>query len=607
MAGPATGEEYKDIVVFLAAAGIVAPIFRRFRISPVLGFLVAGVALGPDGLGRLAGDFPWLSVMTITDQEQIAVLAEFGVVFLLFMIGLELSWERLKAMRRFIVSLGVAQIALCALALSGLFFAMGQTLASAIVLGLGIALSSTAIVMPVLSDAGRMRTATGRASFSVLLAQDVAVAPILVAVTVLAAGAGAAGELNGGALAQGLLSLIPAAVGLGVIVLLGRLLLRPMFRSVAKAGRREMFLAACLFVVLAVGLASQAAGLSMSLGALVAGILLAETEYGREVEVLIQPFQGLLLGLFFVSVGVGLDLDAVAAAPATVGLLAVTLIAIKVAIVFALARFNGVPRGPALETALLLGPAGEFAFVIIGQAIGEGLVPRGFGQGLLLSATLSLFAIPLLGALGVRFSRRQERRERAGGTVIANPDKAAPGGVLIVGYGRVGRLVGEMLDAHGIAYTIIDSDPEVVSAARQARPDVWFGDASNPALLAACGIDEARALVITMDQPGKVDAVAAAVRAQAPEMIVIARARDEKHAARLYRLGVTDAVPETTESSLQLAENTLVDLGVPMGLVLASIHERREQFRKLFQEAAPEGRNRPLRALRASTRFSTDT
>lgn len=605
-----SGGEYKDLVVFLAAAGVVVPLFNRLKISPVLGFLAAGVLLGPDGLARLADTAPWLAWLTISDASQIRSLSELGVAFLLFMIGLELSWERLKAMRRLVFGLGLTQVVICTVGLAAVFMAMGQSLVSAAVLGMGLALSSTAVVMPVMAERGRMGSAAGRSTFSILLAQDLAVAPILITVTVLAAmaqsGATPAGEFDPGVLRPALLTLIPAAIGLALIVVLGRLVLRPMFRSVAKARSQgqgqEMFVAASLLVVVGAGLAAQAAGLSMSLGALVAGLLLAETEFRREVEVSIEPFKGLLLGVFFVGVGIGLDLDAVAADPVAVFGLAAGMTLLKAGLIYGVARLWGVKNRTAIETALVLGPAGEFAFVILGAGMVEGIASPDFSRTVMLAATISIFTVPLMALLADRLVRT---------ATPAQPDlpaeamvpQAAEGQVLIVGFGRVGRLVGEMLTEHDQPFMALDANASTVAMGRSEGAAVFYGDAARAEMLSKCGIDNARAVVVTMDAPSKVDEVVAAVRAVRPDIILIARARDSRHAERLYRLGVTDAVPETTEASLQLAENTLVDLGVPMGLVLASIHEKRDAFRKRFQDAMPEGEaGRRPRALRSTVR-----
>ncbi|MFN3879553.1 MAG: cation:proton antiporter [Brevundimonas sp.] len=599
------GGDYKDLVVFLAAAGVIVPLVNRLKISPILGFLAAGVLLGPDGLGRFAQSVPWLSWLTIGDPGQLAQLSELGVAFLLFMIGLELSWERLRAMRRLVFGLGLMQVVVCTGVLACGFLLMGQTLASAVVLGMGLALSSTAVVMPVLAERGRLKGTVGRSTFAILLAQDLSVAPILITVTVLAALAQQGGALDTAVLGRALFTLVPAAIGLGLMVLLGRVVLRPMFRSVAKARKvdqgGELFVAASLLVVVGAGLAAQASGLSMSIGALLAGVLLAETEFRREVEVSIEPFKGLLLGVFFVGVGLGLDLDAIAADPVAVFGLALALTVVKTGVIFSLARVWGLGARPALETALVLAPAGEFAFVVFATGLVEGLAPPQLTNTVALSATVSIFSIPLLALLGQRLARKTA----PDGERLPDlpPPEAMDGAVIIVGFGRVGRLIGEMLKEHDQAFIALDTDPGAVSAGRRDGFDVFYGDAGRREMLQHCGVQSTRALIVTMDAPTKVDEVVTAARSMREDLILIARARDDQHAMRLYGLGVTDAVPETTEASLQLAENTLVDLGVPMGLVLASIHERRDQFRKAFQAATPiERRNRPSRALRRTVR-----
>lgn len=599
------GGEYKDLVVFLAAAGVVVPLFSRLRISPVLGFLAAGVLLGPHGLGQFTGALPWLSWFTISDPAQIAQLSELGVAFLLFMIGLELSWERLKSMRRLVFGFGLLQVLLCALVLASGFILLGQTLAGAAVLGMGLALSSTAVVMPVMAETGRLKGATGRATFAVLLAQDLAVAPILITVSFLAAAAHPGGLLEPSQIGRTLFTLAPAAIGLALIVLLGRVVLRPLFRSVARSRKRthggqELFVALCLLVVVGTGVAAQAAGLSMSIGALIAGLLIAETEYRREVEINIEPFKGLLLGVFFVGVGIGLDLNVLAANPVFVFGLAIAIIAIKAGLIFGLARLWKLSARTAIETALVLGPAGEFAFVVLTAGMGESIAAPAFTQSVLVSATLSMFSVPLMAWLGQKLARNNQAFPALPAETLVPVIK--DGAVLIVGFGRVGRLVGEMLTEHQVPFVALDTDTATVTRARREGFDIYYGDAGRAEMLTLCGIDTARALVVTMDAPSKVDEVVITARALRDDMTLIARARDDRHAARLYGLGVTDAVPETTEASLQLAENVLVDVGVPMGVVLASIHEKRDVFRAVFQAAIPvERQGRKTRALRGST------
>jgi len=565
---------YKDIVLFLVTAGVVVPLFRRWKISPILGFLLAGVVLGPFGLGALGKTAPWLATFTISDPEQVAQLAELGVVFLLFMIGLELSWERLRLMRRMMFGLGGLQVAVCLGVIAAAAHALGQPWPAALAIGAALALSSTAIVMPLLAERKRQHSPAGRAIFSVLLFQDLAVAPILIT---LAVAAGHAGEAPSPKL---LLAFAPAAIGLVVLVVAGRLVLRPMMKSVARAKSEELFMAACLLVVIGAGLLSALSGLSMALGAFIAGLLLAETEFRHEIEVTIEPFRGLLLGLFFVSVGIGLDLSLLAHHPVRIVGIAAGLFALTGMVVLVLSRAFGLTWRQAAEAALLLAAGGEFAFVIIGNAIDGDLVRKSVGQTVLVAATLSMFTVPVLAGLAARLGSGRPAADAAPAEAPGDPGSGPK--VLVVGYGRVGRLVGEMLDAHEIAWVGADRDARGVEAARRAGKSLYFGDASKPEFLKRCGLETAPALVVTMDSPEGVEAVVAVARELRPDLTIVARARDARHAQRLYELGATDAVPETIEASLQLSEAVLVDIGIPMGLVIASIHERRDEFRKML-------------------------
>jgi CPA2 family monovalent cation:H+ antiporter-2 len=589
--------EYKDVLVFLATAGVIAPIFNRFKISPILGFLIAGVALGPQGLGQLSGQAPWISWITFDRADELAPIGELGVVFLLFMIGIELSWERLRTMRRMVFGLGLSQVVACAALLGGMAWAFGQPPVSAIVLGAALSLSSTALVIPILAERKKLKTGVGRTAFAVLLAQDLAVAPILVGVSLLAGA-----KTGGGGWTAALLMLVPAAIAIVALVVAGRFLLRPVFHSAARAKSPEVFVAASLLIVLGAATAAAAGGLSMALGAFLAGLLLAETEFRREVEVVIDPFKGLLLGMFFVSVGAGLDLSRVMSSPLT--LIAVTLgvIGLKAGATFVLARLFRVPRRTSVEAALVLGPAGEFAFVVAAQAAASGLISADAGELVLVSTTLGLFLIPALSWAAERLARQVPASEAPAVLPPSGVETPAGERVLVVGYGRVGKLVGEMLSVHDIDFVAVDSDPRLVETVRDSGQAIYFGDAGREVFLKACGIETARAVVVTMDAPLKVDEVVRAARALRPNLTLVARARDARHAAKLYKLGVTDAVPETVEASLQLAENTLIDLGVPMGLVIASVHEKRDEFRRLFREAAPD--DRPTRGMRHTGRVS---
>ena len=595
MAGTALAiEDTKEVLLFLATAGVAVPLFRRLKVSPVIGFLGAGVLLGPHVLGRLPDD-SWLGVLQLENTGRIAQIAEFGVVFLLFMIGLELSYERLARLRRLVFGLGAGQVALSAV-LIGEIAAMifGLPRGAALVVGGALALSSTAIVIPVLAERRRLSTTAGRAAFSVLLFQDLMVAPLLFTVSMAGSQGGAASGT-----AEIFWAFAPAIVALGVLVLGGRLLLRPLFHQVALARSTEFFMAACLFVVIGAGVASAMNGLSMALGAFIAGLLLGETEYRREIEVTLEPFKGLLLGLFFVSIGAELDLSQVARAPGLVIGIAAGLIVLKAAVLFALARVAGLPSPAARELSLLLGPGGEFAFVMISAAIAQRLLPEDVGATLILAVTLSMATIPLLAMVGA--VRRAPDASGLDPELAAAPPPEHPKGrVILVGYGRVGRLVGEMLARHKLDFIAVDGDPKLVSRERRETRTLYWGDATKPDFLRACGLEDARAIIVTIDRAQQTERVVEIARKARPDITIVARARDAHHATRLYELGATDAIPETIEASLQLSEAALVDIGVPMGLVIASIHEKRDEFRKLLLPVAEEHERR---AIKMSTRL----
>lgn len=605
MAAGGSLADYKEALLFLTTAGVVAPLLRKYRINQVLGFIGVGMLLGPFALGRLTDDAPVLSYFSLSKLDDISHLAEFGVVFLLFMIGLELSFERLSRMRRYVFGLGGVQVVASALLIGFATWLAGVKPAAAATIGAALALSSTAIVIPVLAEARRLNSAAGRISFSVLLFQDLAVAPLLIMVAMLgnatgvSAGGVAPGAGAGANLVAALWSLAPAAIGLAALVGVGRVALRPLFREVAAAGTTEFFMAACLLVVLAAGVAAAAAGLSMGLGAFIAGLLLAETEFRREIEVTIEPFKGLLLGLFFVSVGASLDLSQLVQHLWSTLAVAGGLILGKAALFYLAARLFGASPAAARESALLLGPGGEFAFVMITAAMSGGVLGWALGSHMILAVTLSMLAIPFLAALGRRGAARQAVAPTAGAESDA-PAIDGAGRVIVVGYGRVGRLVIDMLKAHKIPLLAIDEDPNIVAAARRDNLPIYWGNATRPDFLRRCDIAHARALVVTINSPRRVDEIVRTGRAERADLTIVARARDAAHATQLYGLGATDAIPETIEASLQLSEAVLVDIGVPMGYVIASIHEKRDEFRAMLQPSGEAAREK--RALRMSTR-----
>ena len=575
---------FKQALIVLAAAGVVIPLFHRLRVSPVLGFMLVGMVVGPFGLGRAVGVLPWLGAVTFGNAASIAPVAELGVVMLLFMIGLELSFERLWVMRRLVFGLGALQVAGSAAAIGGVAVLAGLPPPAALVAGIAGAMSSTAVVIQVLSVEKRLGTALGRVCFAVLLFQDLAIVPVLLAMGLQRAGGGVVLWL----------AAVKAVIAVGAIVALGRLWLRPLFRGVARTGSPELFMAACLLVVLASAVATASAGLSMALGALIGGLLLAGTEFRRQIEVTIEPFKGLLLGVFLIAVGLGFDPLRVAAAPlATLGG-AVLLVLVKLALIAPFARLFGLPWPAAVQAGLLLGPGGEFGFVVLSVAAQEGLLPQAVADTALIAVALSMAAIPLLSAVGRRHAPRLAPRRVVDPALLPPDDPAAMPRVILAGFGRVGQTVAAMLEAHAIPYVAIDSDADRVARKRRAGKPVYWGDITLPALLRQLGIDSARALVVTMGDRRAADAVVAAAHAQRPDLLIVARARDAAHAAHLYHIGASDAVPETVEASLQLSEAVLVDIGVPMGPVIASIHEKRAELQAGIKAMAPGAEVRPL-------------
>jgi monovalent cation:H+ antiporter-2, CPA2 family len=585
---------YSDALVFLGTASVIVPILRRWGVSPVLGYLGAGAVLGPLGLGSLSNTVPALSWFTIGDAQNAADIAKLGIVFLLFLIGLELSLPRLSAMRRLIVGLGGSQVLLTSAVIAGAAMLAGRNPPEAIVLGASLSLSSTAIVLEILSNQERLTTSVGRASFSVLLAQDLAVIPILLFVSILAA------RSNGSVLASLASALLQAAVAVTVIALFSRLLLRPLFRLVASARSSELFIAAVLFVIVAAGVVADQAGLSMALGAFIAGLLLAETEYRKAIEATVGPFKGLLLGVFFFTVGMNIDFRELAREPLWIAGGVASLIAAKSLLLVGLGRLFRLRWPVAVETGLLLGPGGEFAFVGIGTAAAAGIVDGQLASFALAVTSVTMALTPLLSLAGRRFALWL----RSGGPVAAEL-MARPAGAgrhaIVVGYGRVGKVVCALLKEHGIAYIAADFDAAAVTRDRRDGHDVYYGDASDQQFLEACGLASATGVIITIHTRKLIDDVVEHVRAMRPDVLIVSRARDADHARHLYALGATDAVPETIEASLQLSEAALVGLGVATGPAIASIHEKRDEIRHALQQAAKEAGLEQIHSVKAKT------
>src|SRR5260221_1621249 len=558
MAAGFGGQGLKDTLVILGAAGIVIPAFARLKISPVIGFIIVGMIAGPFGLGALAAHHPWLDSITITDREGIEPFAEFGIILLLFSIGLELSFRRLAALRGAIFGIGAAELVLCALLIGIGLWADGERLANVVTLVAAIAMSSTALVLPI---AG-MRSPVGRAAFAMLLFEDLALVPLLF---VLASSAP--------------LSLLPLVLlkELAIVasmLVAGRFLLPPLFAQAARTKTPELFLSVSLLTVILASLATSAAGLSPILGALVAGGVIAETDYRSEVEVVTAPFRGLALGVFLISVGMRIDFPMLMGIwPQLLGAL-VAVLAVKAVVTSSLLRLSGSRAGTAAETGLLMASPSETSLILITAATATGAIAAETASFWQAVTALGLTVTPLLAELG-RFAGRKVDH----GTIEEPEAGAEKGRTVIFGFGRVGRMVADMLIAHKRSYLAVDSDIDGVRHALEAGSNVLFGDVRRPELADNLHLGHAAALVLTMDDPVLAARLARRVRGWVPDLPIIARARDTDHAAQLYKAGVTDAVPETLEASLQLAEAVLVDVGAPMGPVIASIHEKRSELR----------------------------
>jgi CPA2 family monovalent cation:H+ antiporter-2 len=558
-----------DVIIFLAAAGLVAPLLHRFRLSPVLTFLIVGLIVGPHGLGRLVGAAPWLRPVVITHVEPVTALAEVGVVLLLFLIGIELSLPRLWSMHRLVGGLGGAQIvvstALLALAASVFF---GVDPPAAFVIGAALAMSSTAIVLALLTERRQLGGLTGQATLSVLLAQDLSVVPILIMVGILSRGE----KLLEVARSLGLAALV-AVLAIAIIIVTGRAVARPFLRAVASRRSPEMFVAAVLLLVVITGAATLGAGLSIALGAFLAGLLLSETEYSHQIDVMLAPFKGLLIGLFFMSIGMRLDLARVANAPFAFFAALACMLVLKFVVVAASARLLRLPWPAAVESALLLAAGGEFAFVVLATAAQEGVIGDDLVGSASLIAGASMLLTPLIAGWARKAALLLERHTEA-----AQPPAEGLGlrdHVVIAGYGRVGRLLGELLNAEGVPMVALDRDAEDVARRRADGESVFFGDARQPEILSKLAVDHARALVVTMDHPDGVEAVVSAARRAWPHLAIYARARDAAHAARLVELGAQRVTPEALEASLDLAQAVLTRVGIGEEASRAIVEARR--------------------------------
>jgi monovalent cation:proton antiporter-2 (CPA2) family protein len=528
------------LVALLAAATIAVPLTRRSGLGSVLGYLIAGLVIGPSGL-RL-----------VTNVEQIAGVASLGVVMLLFLIGLELRPRRLWVMRRAVFGLGFAQMAITAIVLAGLALTTGMPAPGAVLLGIGLALSSTAIVLPLLGERDLLTTPSGRDAFAVLLFQDLAFIPLVALVPLLASGHAIAGGLPWLQVAKGL-----AAIAL--ILGGGRFLMRPLFRAIGGASSPELFTTAALLIVTGTALLAQAAGLSPSLGAFLAGVMLSDSEYRHEMQADIAPFENTLLGFFFISVGMSADLHAAVARPSYLLTATVVLLVGKTVIAFLLARLARCDWSNAVRFGLALSPASEFSFVLFGAAVAVGALSSELAALATLISAASMLATPVLFALSEQFLIPHLRARPTPEFDTIEPSDAP---VIVAGFGRMGQIVGRVLRMHGIAFTALERDPGQVDVVRRFGTSVWYGDAARPDVLRAAGADHAKVLIVALDDMDRNLRTVETAKRNHPNLTILARARNRHHAHLLMDRDVDGLVRDTFHSSLRLAELSLIALGV---------------------------------------------
>lgn len=580
----------RDALVILGAAGVVIPAFARFRISPIIGFILVGLAVGPAGLGSLTNEYPWLSYITISEREAIQPFAELGIILLLFSIGLELSFRRLWTMRRLVFGVGAAELLISGAIIAVALHLLGQGWAGAIGLGLALALSSTSLVIPLVGTQGPV----GRSALAMLLFEDVAIVPI-----VFALGAMAPYAANSG-VGPLLTTMLLGGIAAVAMLFAGRLVLPSLFAQAARTKSPELFLAACLLVVIMASLITTAVGFSPILGALIAGIVIAETEYRGEVETVTAPIRGLGLGIFLITVGMSVDMRLVLGSWQDIILAVVGVLAIKAVVTGVLLRIEGASRGVAAETGVLMASPSETTLIVLGAASAAQLIQPQTAAFWQIVTAIGLTITPLLAYLGRFAGRRVDK-----GMITRVARTMQSGGtskVVVLGFGRVGRMVTEMLAVHGKDFVAIDADIDAVAAATKEGLPVVFGDVSNPDVIERIQRGKPAAFILTMDNPVLAVRLVKRLRNTFPDIPIVVRARDTAHAARLYKAGASDAVPETLESSLQLSEAALVDLGVAMGPVIASIHEKRAELRgQIRAEADLEDEPRLMsRRLRGS-------
>ena len=562
-------------LIYLAAAVIAVPLAKKLGLGSIIGYLAAGMAIGPWGLGL------------VSNVQDILHFAEFGVVLMLFLVGLELEPERLWKLRRPIFGWGSAQVLACAALITGVAMAFGVAWQISLVAGLGLALSSTAIALQAIGERNLMPTSSGKAGFSVLLFQDVAAIPILALLPLLGT---LAGENEALAQTNRALEAIKVIAVIAGIIIGGRLLLRPLLRLIANSGTPEIFTAASLLLVVAIAALMQMVGLSMALGAFLAGVLLATSEYRRELETDIEPFKGLLLGLFFIAVGMNIDFGVLRQSPGLMAAILLGFLGLKLAVIYGLATLMKLPYQERPVFTVLLAQGGEFAFVVFQAAAGAQVFSPQTASLLIGAVALSMLLSPLL-LLAVdklllpRFATSNKTRLEE----ISEPQHAS---VIIAGFGRYGQIVGRLLLAQGIAPTVLDQDADMIEAVRAFGLRVFYGDATRLDLLRTAGAGSAKIVVVAVDDVGQSLQIVDLVKEHFPHLTIVARARDVTHWNALRDRGVTCVERELFESSLRSARSVLELLGQPPHEARQGAMRFRQHNLELFEQMYPHRKDR---------------
>lgn len=552
-----------NVFVFLLAAVIAVPLSKRLGLGSVLGYLLAGVVIGPWGLALIA------------DPRDILHFAEFGVVLLLFLIGLELNPQRLWAMRHPILGMGGLQVLGTTAALGGAALLLGFEWRAALMAGMALALSSTAIGLQLLTERNLLPTAAGSASFSILLFQDIAVIPMLAIIPALA------GKDAQTAMHSNWISFFTAAAVIGGIIVGGRFLTRPLFRIIAATRLRELFTAFSLLLVVSIALLMDAVGLSMALGTFLAGVLLADSEYRHALESDIEPFKGLLLGLFFIAVGMSVDFGLLWQRPGVVLLMVLGLLTIKAAVLYGLGRWSGLPLSQQALFAIVLSPGGEFAFVLFTVAVASGAMLPAASDLLVGVVALSMMTTPLLLSLNQRFIEPRFAAPTPRAMEVIQPEHNP---VIIAGFGRFGQIVGRLLHANGVGTTVLDHDPGHIEMVRKFGFKVFFGDGTRLDLLSAAGADHARVLVVAVDDREQALHIVRLVREHFPNLLLLTRAWDIAHVFQMQDQGAAEVERETFEGALRLGERALIRLGFTAWQAKQAAHQFRAHDEKLLAE-----------------------